>query len=343
MSREFYSALAQTLKSGGSAHLISIVSGTVDGRDLTAQKALLQYDKIIVQDEQLRAFWRNLIDAAPLEPVPCIAEVDGFKLLIERLASRQRLVICGAGHIAQPLASLGTMLDFDVTVIDERVEFANAQRFPTAKEIICAPFAQAMEQLDYTENTYFVVVTRGHSDDRLCLEQILNRRFAYVGMIGSRRKTALVMEQMEREGYKKELLEQVYAPIGLKIGAQTPAEIAVCIAGEIIQVRSGSTNGDIDPEALDRLAQGVPMMLATIIQKQGSAPRSLGAKLLVDEDGKLYGTIGGGKGEAMVIAMAKDVLASKKPHIMQCNMTNDDARKAGMICGGVITVLMEAL
>ena len=161
-------------------------------------------------------------------------------------------------------------------------------------------------------------------------------------MIGSRKKVSVVMEQMERSGYARELLDRVYAPIGLRIGAQTPAEIAVCIAAQLIQVRSGRAGDGFDRAALAELAQGVPMMLATVISKRGSAPRAVGAKLLTDGE-RLFGTIGGGAGEARVMALTREVLDSGAPRLVECDMTNQDAGKAGMVCGGITTVLLEPI
>lgn len=205
------------------------------------------------------------------------------------------------------------------------------------------PFAQAMESVPYTDGSYFVIITRGHADDRLCLERILPRRFAYCGMIGSRKKVAVVMEQMEREGYTREQLARVHSPIGLRIGAETPAEIAVCIAAEIIQVGSGLSAGSVSREGLERLARGEPMMLATIIEKRGSAParhrlqaagRRKGRALRHDRRRRRRGA--GGR----LRARGPRVGA---PRVVLCDMTNSDARQAGMVCGGTVEVLLDPI
>ncbi len=343
MRKEYYKELSALLLAGGSALQATVISGEHGGIKASAQKAFLTDGTIIASDDSLSGYWPAVFAKASSGALPHLIELDGFEVLLERLTSRQKLVICGGGHIALPLANLGAMLDFDVTVIDDREEFANPERFPVANSILCESFDTALDKICYTENTYFVIITRGHRDDRLCLEKILKQRFAYVGMIGSRRKVGIVMEQMEKEGYSRELLNQVYAPIGLKIGAQTPAEIAVCIAAQMIEVRSGASDGSIPPAALDALAKGVPMALATILQKKGSAPRGAGAKLLVDGEGTLYGTVGGGAGEASVIAAAPEVLQERRPRIIECNMTNKDVTQAGMVCGGVIRVLLDPI
>lgn len=343
MSRQYYKKLSDLLLSGGSAVQATVVSGTRGGLPAACQKAMFACSEITASNEELSDFWPAVFAAASHKTLPVMIELEGYEVLLERISSRQKLVICGGGHIALPLAKIGEMLDFDVTVIDDRPEFANSERFSMAKQILCESFDTALEKVSDTENTYYVIITHGHKDDRLCLSKILKRRFAYVGMIGSRRKVAVVMEQLESEGYSKELLDQVYAPIGLRIGAQSPAEIAVCIAAQIIEVRSGASDGGFSPSALNALAQGVPMVLATILQKKGSSPRGVGTKLLIDENKRLYGTIGGGAGEAEVIAAAPEVLKSQKPRIMECNMTSKNALDDGMVCGGIIKVLLDPI
>lgn len=222
MNRVFFRTLADILDAGGSADLLTILAGEREGRALTAQKALVTADGLVPYDEGLRGLWEELAAALPGGDRPLSAEVLGVRLLAERLSARRQLIICGGGHIAKPLAEIGSLLDFDVTVIDDREEFANRERFPRAGQVLCMPFAQAMESVPYTDGSYFVIITRGHADDRLCLERILPRRFAYCGMIGSRKKVAVVMEQMEREGYTREQLARVHSPIGLRIGARNP-------------------------------------------------------------------------------------------------------------------------
>ena len=204
MNRVFFRTLADILDAGGSADLLTILAGEREGRALTAQKALVTADGLVPYDEGLRGLWEELTAALPGGDRPLSAEVLGVRLLAERLSARRQLIICGGGHIAKPLAEIGSLLDFDVTVIDDREEFANRERFPRASQVLCMPFVQAMESVPYTDGSYFVIITRGHADDRLCLERILPRRFAYCGMIGSRKKVAVVMEQMEREGYTRE-------------------------------------------------------------------------------------------------------------------------------------------
>ena len=158
---------------------------------------------------------------------------EGRPYFAESLGRKKQLVICGGGHVSLPVITIGRMLEFDVTVIEDRPEFAGNAKAQGATEVILDDFTKALSGMEGSEDTYFVIVTRGHRHDQECLELILPKRSAYIGMIGSRRKVALVKEKMIEEGFPKEKVEAVHSPIGLSIGAETPAEIAVSIMAEI--------------------------------------------------------------------------------------------------------------
>lgn len=171
------------------------------------------------------------------DPVTRI-EGDEPRLFLDPVASAQRLVIAGAGHIAQPLASLGSMLGFQVTVIDDRASFANRERFPTADEVIVKPFAAAIQSLTLDRHCYLVSVTRGHSFDEEVVRTALERtNGAFVGMIGSRRRVKATLDRLAEAGVPQDLLDQVHAPLGMDIAAETPEEIAVSIIAEIVRER----------------------------------------------------------------------------------------------------------
>jgi xanthine dehydrogenase accessory factor len=159
------------------------------------------------------------------------------QVFVDPLPGAQRLIIIGAGHVGQALAELGVMLGFRVVVIDDRASFANRERFPGAAEIIVRPFAAAVDSLKLDRNCYLVCVTRGHSFDEIALRTALKQKAGYVGMIGSKRRVRATLERIEADGVDRSLLEQVHAPIGLDIGAETPEEIAVSIMAEIIRER----------------------------------------------------------------------------------------------------------
>jgi len=153
------------------------------------------------------------------------------------------LVIVGAGHVARPLCRTGAMLGFRVTVLDDRPEFATRERFPEADEVRPARFDAPFQDVRIGRGTYLVLVTRGHKYDFEALRDVLHRPElpAYVGMIGSRRRTRAALEQLARDGVPDERLRRVHAPIGLHLGGETPEEIALAIAAEIVMVRRGGT------------------------------------------------------------------------------------------------------
>jgi xanthine dehydrogenase accessory factor len=157
--------------------------------------------------------------------------------LVEPILAFPDLYIFGAGHVSQFLAKVAKMVDFNVTVIDDRAEFANRERFPEADNVIVEDFNKVFNHLDFSRKPYLVIVTRGHSHDALVLEKSIEQPTRYIGMIGSNRKVRMVLNYLREKGLKQEILESVHAPIGLDINSETPQEIAISIVAELIQVR----------------------------------------------------------------------------------------------------------
>ncbi|MFO0945852.1 MAG: XdhC/CoxI family protein [Planctomycetota bacterium] len=151
---------------------------------------------------------------------------------------RCRLVIVGAGHVGQAVADLARQVDFDVTVIDDRETYANRQRFPFANEIVVGDIGRTLKDFAVDPNTYCLIVTRGHSHDEEALYHLANKPARYLGMIGSRRKIRLIMEDLLKEGISEESLRKVHAPLGIDIGSQTVPEIAVSIVAQLIGHRN---------------------------------------------------------------------------------------------------------
>jgi xanthine dehydrogenase accessory factor len=162
-------------------------------------------------------------------------------LFIEVLASPPRLVIAGAGHIAVPLAHMGKVLGFTVTVLDDRAAYANRERFPDTDFLCVGPYRETIRNLDTDADTYIVLVTRGHVHDTACLEEVINSQAPYIGMIGSKRRVRTVLEHVREAHPEWTTSERLYAPVGLDIGAQTPEEIALAVLAEIVKVRRGRT------------------------------------------------------------------------------------------------------
>jgi xanthine dehydrogenase accessory factor len=165
------------------------------------------------------------------------AYVDQGVSFLPSLA-RCRLIIVGAGHVGQKVAQLAAEVDFDVWVVDDREEYCNSQRFPTASRLLVGPVDTALSGLEIDASTYCLVVTRGHNHDEEALYHLAETQAAYVGMIGSRRKIKLIFDDLLAEGISQTALSRVFAPLGLDIGSQTVPEIAVSIVAELIAHRN---------------------------------------------------------------------------------------------------------
>jgi xanthine dehydrogenase accessory factor len=157
---------------------------------------------------------------------------------IEPVLPKPHLVIAGGGHIAKEIYWLAKRLNFEVSVIDDREEFANKERFPDADRLVVSDIAETLRSLPVHAQTYIAIVTRGHKYDEEALHAVLGTPAAYIGMIGSRRKIKTVYSSLENKGVDPELLKQVYAPIGLDLGGNEPAEIALAIMAQILQVQN---------------------------------------------------------------------------------------------------------
>jgi xanthine dehydrogenase accessory factor len=181
---------------------------------------------------------RALEGEGPNEGVHELTLSDGteVEVYLELHAPSPELMIVGAGHIAQPLSMIGALLGFRVVVVDDRPEFATAERFPDAERVARVDFSDPFRDLPVGRSTYVVLVTRGHKYDYECLRRLLARDPlpAYLGMIGSRRRVRATFAQLLDEGVSRERLTRVRAPVGLDLRAQTPAEIAVSVAAEIV-------------------------------------------------------------------------------------------------------------
>jgi xanthine dehydrogenase accessory factor len=168
---------------------------------------------------------------------------DSFQVLIEVIEPPATLLVVGAGHIGRSLAKFGAEVGFSVAVLDDRPDYADPALLPEADRVICEDFAQAMKDFPINQSTYIVMVTRGHKQDEISLRASVGRGAAFVGMIGSRRRTSAVLQHLADEGFSEDALAAVHTPIGIDIGAETPEEIAVSIVAELIMVRRGGKGG----------------------------------------------------------------------------------------------------
>lgn len=161
-----------------------------------------------------------------------------IKVFIEPFRGIKHFVICGAGHIALPLSVIGKMLNFKVTIIDNRKEFANSKRFPHVDKIIVGEHALKLSQLPIDQHTYIMVVTQGNEFDFECLKTAITTDAAYLGVISSRAKRVKFFGRLKKMGISQSQLNRVKIPAGVDIGAQTPEEIAVSIAAEMVAVKN---------------------------------------------------------------------------------------------------------
>ncbi len=168
--------------------------------------------------------------------------IGATRLLFEISQPPLELIICGGGHVGQAVAKAGALLDFKITVIDDRPEFSSREKFPDPDvRLITGDFTEALRALKITQASHLVIVTRGHRHDEICLREVIEKPARYIGMIGSRRRATTIREHLRREGVGAEHLRRVHSPIGLDIGAITPEEIALAILAEITLARRGGS------------------------------------------------------------------------------------------------------
>jgi xanthine dehydrogenase accessory factor len=170
-------------------------------------------------------------------------DADAYQVMVEVHEQPATLVIAGGGHVGKALSEIASLCGFRVTVVDDRPEYASAERFPEADQVIRGRFGEVLGELPLDGATYVVAVTRGHKHDEDCLRAVVGRGAAYVGMIGSKRRAAAVLQHLREEGLAAAALADVRTPIGLDIGAESPEEIAVSIMAEIVMHRRGRGSG----------------------------------------------------------------------------------------------------
>lgn len=171
---------------------------------------------------------------------------NNVECFVEYFPAPIHLIVAGAGHVCKPVAEMGKMLGFFVTVIDDREEFANRQHFPNANEVVCQSYLQYFKEVNLSNNTYILLLTRGHKYDVLSLQELMKRevKAAYIGMIGSRRRISGVFEELKQD-FPNESFEHLFTPVGLDIGAETPMEIAVSIMAEILKVKNQKSGSSL--------------------------------------------------------------------------------------------------
>lgn len=239
----------EAVGAGASTAAIVVVStgASVGARTLlvsTAEGDLRRYGTL--GDAALDAVAREMGLAALADPrhQDGVRETaDGVELYVEVRRPVRDLVIVGAGHIARPMARIGAELGYRVWVLDDRPDFATRERFPDAYRVLRADFSNPFREVPIHQGTHILLVTRGHKYDYDCLVRVLrgDPAPAYIGMIGSRRRVRATFVQLLDDGIPKDRLRAIHAPVGLDIGAETPEEIAVAVAAELVKVARGGT------------------------------------------------------------------------------------------------------
>ncbi|HET6976518.1 MAG TPA: XdhC/CoxI family protein [Pyrinomonadaceae bacterium] len=237
---------------------VALVVTKVSGPEMIGAKLLVRADGVVVGslgDQDLDALIKTyvsrflasredtrMINATEFDPnFPAARETN---LLFERLQPAPRLVICGAGHVGASLARLAAFAGYHTTLIDDRADFLKRERFPEEQIdlVVAKDWSLALvEAIGNGRGVSVAVVTRGHNEDERCLQVVVRANPDYVGLIGSKRRTSIVIDRLRESGVPEQQLQNIHAPIGLDIGAVTPEEVALAIMAEIVAGRRGGT------------------------------------------------------------------------------------------------------
>ena len=265
--QDFASAINTALEGEHAVVLVTVIASGGAWNQCVGQQMLIHENSetlgtLVLPDapKELSQQLQRTAQQAIVEAKPQVEKIPGTgnawaEIFIEPFVPRPVLLIAGAGHIAAPLASLAHLMNFSVSVTDDRASFANRERFPTAKQILVGDIEETLKNYPITPRTHIVLVTRAHAHDVQGLRTIIDSPAAYIGMIGSKRRVWAVFKLLHEEGVPAEKLARVRAPIGLDLGGGTPEEIALSIMAEIIQLRHGGTGVAMSEPLRDRYMQ----------------------------------------------------------------------------------------
>jgi xanthine dehydrogenase accessory factor len=233
---ELFRSIREMIENGRQGTLVSRIA---DGIPALEGKVKMLADPGAVISGEING-WMEDTERLCRHTRPRLVELSdlGIGLFVEPVEDDPVLFMFGAGHVSTFLAPLAILVGFRVVVIDDRAEFANAERFPDADEIHLVEFPKAFEGITITGSSYLTIMTRGHNYDSIVLEAALKTETAYIGMISSRKKWALIRQALREKGVSEQKIQQVHSPIGIPIGGETPEEIAVSIVAELIQARA---------------------------------------------------------------------------------------------------------
>jgi xanthine dehydrogenase accessory factor len=219
------------------------IVGTIGGGCVEAEMTLRARRSIEERSTRLAAYDLTA-DQAGEDGLVCGGRMQVF---IEPIEGTPTLCLFGAGHVAQPLARMAKSVGFRVEVLDDRVKFANPERFPQADTIVVDSIEDGASRLTLGRNSYAVVVTRGHTGDARAIRRVVGRGLPFIGLLGSRPKLVHVLSALEDQGVSREHLAEVRCPVGIQIGATSPEEIAVSILAEMVAVRHGIPSEQMRP------------------------------------------------------------------------------------------------
>jgi xanthine dehydrogenase accessory factor len=362
MNASVYRSLKSELEKGRKAAVVTFISMKEGGREASKNKIIVTEEQLFNHAEKIPGMDAPVTERAKSALKTGILQYfqtsSGTSILIEPYFPRPHLIVLGGENIAKPLVEFGARAGFLATVVDDRPMLANRDRFPNAERVICCSFENCLSQFDLNEYSFVVIIVREHRHDLDCLKQALNCKTAYIGMIGSRRSVNSMKEQLLKAGCPAGQIERLNAPIGLDIGAITPEEIAISIMAQVISCRRhirittedaadtvwGQANWpELDGPVLEELCKdaGESKALVTIIETQGPAPGKAGAKMLVWPYGMTVGNVGGGYAEGELINAAWQVIGTGRSALHEIDMTGRIAQEEGMVCGGIMRVLIE--
>src|SRR5712691_1094663 len=257
-SRPLTEAIEKVLKEGAIAALTTLIEASANvGSKLLVEESGLRVGSLGDRelDDALFRYAPNFLESHEearafeiKEIAPELRTWSDARVLFERIQPEARIVICGAGHVGAALAKVASLIGYRATLIDDRAEFVTRQRFPDERiELITAKTwtKGVREAVGNGRGVSVAVVTRGHNEDEECMRAIISTDADYIGLIGSKRRTNIVLERLREADADEKRLKEVRAPVGLDIGAVTPEEVALSILAEIVAERRGGKGGSL--------------------------------------------------------------------------------------------------
>ncbi|MHB8072700.1 XdhC family protein [Desulfosporosinus fructosivorans] len=241
-----FEKLLSVSNNGVGVNVFTVIGSNIKNSTAVGKMIVMTTEEQIVEECDKELFYKIVEKIAGIVwERPIIIAVEGingenYRIFWDRMLKEYKAIVFGGGHISQPLVQILGMLHFNVTVIDDRPIFANQARFPLAKKVLCQNFSDSFDQLTIDQDTAVIIVTRGHRYDLDCLRATIGYDTGYWGMIGSKRRVREIINLLKEEGAPEESLRHLRSPIGLDIKAETPEEIAVSIAAEVICVFRGA-------------------------------------------------------------------------------------------------------